>query len=446
MKSVNQAMMNSAGASNIAAIQEKAQKVSLHILMAAYQCGPGMGSVSQIGWEWFLRTAQEHPVTLLTHVRNRPAIDAYGPLPSGAQIEWIDSEWFAGPLHRLAQRLFPRSEHAVFATSSLDFFVFDHLALRRAQALQRKGSSWRLVHVVTPVTTSAATRLHQLGLPLVRGPLNCGLQSPGGFKQHLAIDASWTSGVRHLTRALDALLGSSRHAARLIAGTRATVSEIGQRHAARTVLMAENAIDPDTFTAQPWPAGANEHLKLLFVGRLIAVKGLDMLLHALARANAEGLSASLQVLGDGPMRTQWEQLTHQLGLAQQVQFLGNAPRADVVQAMHDCHLLMLPSVRESGGGVLVEAMACGRPIVAVDWGGPAEIVNELVGRGIPATHPEAVTQDLLQAMRDCASDPAAWATKAIRAAQIARDHWSWNARLERMQAIYGQACAEHAGC
>ncbi len=414
------------------------------VLMAAYQCGPGMGSVSQIGWEWFLRTARLRPVTLLTHVRNRAAIEAAGPLPEGARIEWIDSEWFAGPLHRLAQRLFPRSEHAVFATSSIDFFVFDHLALRRARGLQRAGARWELVHVVTPVTTSAATRLHRLGLPLVRGPLNCGLTSPQGFDEHLSTDASWTSGVRHLTRAIDALLGSSRRAARLVAGTRATVAEIGPRHAARTVVMAENAIDPDAFVERPWPAGAGEHLRLLFVGRLIAVKGLDMLLRAMERAAREGLSVSLDVLGDGPMRESWEQLARRLALSSQVRFHGAARRDAVIAAMHDCHVLVLPSVRESGGGVLVEAMACGRPVVAVDWGGPAEIVSEAVGRAIPATHPARVIEDLLQAMRDCMGAPDEWAAKAGAAAREAREQWSWDARLARMDGIYADALAAHA--
>ncbi len=414
------------------------------VLMAAYQCGPGMGSVSQIGWEWFIRTARRRPVTLLTHVRNRAAIEAAGPLPEGARIEWIDSEWFAGPLHRLALRLFPRSEHAVFATSSLDFFVFDHLALRRARALQRAGERWSLVHVVTPVTTSAATRLHRLGLPLVRGPLNCGLKSPAGFARHLRTDASWTSGVRHLTRAVDALFGSSRRAAAIVAGTQATVAEIGPRHQPRTRLTAENAIDPEAFTARPWPEGAEHHLRLLFVGRLIAVKGLDMLLEAMVRARALGLCCSLEVLGDGPMRIEWQAQAIRLGLTQGVHFRGAASREQVIAAMHDCHMLCLPSVRESGGGVLVEAMACGRPVVAVAWGGPAEIVSEAVGSALPATDAEGVIEGLVRVLRDCATNPGAWRAKAQAAAQVARAAWSWDARLDGMATIYREARAAFA--
>ena len=98
------------------------------LLLVAYQCGPGMGSVSQIGWEWYSRLAAEQAVTLVTHVRNRAALEAAGaPLP-GTEIIYIDTEWFAGPLYRLACRLFPRSEHSVFLVSSLDYFIFDYSA------------------------------------------------------------------------------------------------------------------------------------------------------------------------------------------------------------------------------------------------------------------------------------------------------------------------------
>ena len=48
------------------------------ILLVAYQCGPGMGSVSQIGWEWYTRLCESHDVTLVTHPRNRPALAAAG--------------------------------------------------------------------------------------------------------------------------------------------------------------------------------------------------------------------------------------------------------------------------------------------------------------------------------------------------------------------------------
>ena len=121
-----------------------------HILLVAYQCGPGMGSVSQIGWEWYARLSRECAVTLVTHVRNREALSqAQAPLP-GSEIIYVDTEWFAGPLYRLARRIFPRSEHAVFMVSSLDYFVFDYAAYR-AGVLEAVRERWYRIPAWLPV-------------------------------------------------------------------------------------------------------------------------------------------------------------------------------------------------------------------------------------------------------------------------------------------------------
>jgi len=98
------------------------QSTKLRILLSAYQCGPDMGSVSQIGWEWYRRLASQCQLTLLTHKRNQTALEAAGAPLADSKIIYIDSEWFAGPLYRLADWLFPRSEHPKFLIASADFF------------------------------------------------------------------------------------------------------------------------------------------------------------------------------------------------------------------------------------------------------------------------------------------------------------------------------------
>ena len=101
-----------------------------HILLSAYQCAPGQGSVSQIGWEWYSRLSSLLPVILVTHSRNRKILEAAGaPLP-GSQVIYIDTEWFAAPLHWVASRLFRRSQHAVFLLTSVDFYLYDFVLVR----------------------------------------------------------------------------------------------------------------------------------------------------------------------------------------------------------------------------------------------------------------------------------------------------------------------------
>ena len=352
------------------------------ILLSAYQCGPGLGSVSQIGWEWYSRLAQHGPVTLMTHVRNREALSGAGaPLP-GTEVHYIDTEWFAGPLYRLASRLFPNSQHSVFLISSLDFFVFDHFALKMLRNGLDAEHNFDLVHAVTPVSPVAATRLHRLHLPLVVGPWNGGLSSPATFPEIMSQDSSWIYRIRDVGKLLDRMLGTTRRASLILSATRSTDESIPAHGRAACVRMLENGVDLDMFHPGAWgPApSATEPLRVVFVGRLLPMKGVPMLLKAAARVQNE-FPIRLTIVGDGPLRAELEAEAGKQGVAGITRFTGNLPLPEVAAEMRSAHVFCLPSVRESGGAVLLEAMASGVPILAVNYGGPAEVVDR---RGRPA--------------------------------------------------------------
>ncbi|MEJ6006938.1 glycosyltransferase [Paucibacter sp. AS339] len=422
------------------------------LLLLAYQCGPGLGSVSQIGWQWFSGMAARRPTTLLTHVRNRAAIEAEGPPPSGSEVLYIDTEWFAGPLYRLAKRCFPRSEHAVFMLSQLDWFLFDALALRRLRQLRRDGARWRLLHLVTPVTVSAPTRLHRLGLPVLRGPLNCGLQTPPGFEQVLQEDALGLARLRLLPRFLEACLGSLRHSRAVLVATAATRAALPSSVRERSLPILENAIDPHRFEAAR-PAEASQRinpadphsapiLRVCFVGRLVAVKALGLLLQAQARLLQQNIPISLEVVGDGPMRATWQAQAESHGLSRWVRWRGALGAEAVVEAMQRCQVFCLPSVRESGGAVLLEAMACGRPVIGMNFGGPAEIVDAEVGWRIEmGSEAEAVT-GLCAALEEAQAHPEEAAARGARARERVLAQHTWQARLDAAETLYAQLLAQ----
>ena len=410
------------------------------ILLVAYQCGPGMGSVSQIGWEWYQRLSREHHVTLVTHVRNQQALEAAGAPFKGSEVVFIDTEWFAGPLYRLARYLFPKSEHSVFLVSSLDYFVFDFTAYRQLRARLDAASHrvWDVLHRVTPVTLAAPTWLGRLGLPTVIGPLNSGLTDPPGFDAIMRQESTWLIRVRGLAHLLDAAIGSTRRAARILTASRTTQNALGKRHHAACRPMLENGVELERFPASPWPAAPNQAtpLKVLFTGRLVPIKGLDMLLQAIARVRGRGPAIELDVVGDGPMRPEWEALRDRLGLAGCCHFHGAMSIDDVARQMQACHVFCLPSVRESGGAVLLEAMACARPVIALDYGGPGEIVDAEVGALLPLHNPEQVTTDLATTLHDVVLDPDTWRRRGLAGRQRVEQHYSWPAKIAAAQAIY----------
>jgi glycosyltransferase involved in cell wall biosynthesis len=411
----------------------------LRILLSAYQCGPGMGSVSQIGWEWYSRLARQAEVTLVTHIRNREALTNAGAPFAGSEILYIDTERFAGPLYRFASRMFPKSQHAVFLISSLDFFVYDAAALRM---LRSSGKTCDLVHAVTPVSPVAATRLHRLGIPLIVGPWNGGLQSPRTFPEIMSEDSGWVYRVRDLGRLLDRVFGCTRNAALILTATKFTDRSLSKN--ARTRRMIENGVDLQLFQPAAWdpPPSASNPLRVLFVGRLIPAKGVSMLFDAVVRVRNE-FPIHVTIVGDGPIRADLEREAAEKRLSGAVEFTGNLPLAEVSQYMLASHVFCLPSVRESGGAVLLEAEASALPIVAVNYGGPAELVDDEVGRSLSAAGREQLIEDLVDTFRDIVRNPAQWRLRGRQGRSRAEQNYGWDARIDSAIGIYRQVLETH---
>lgn len=405
------------------------------ILLVAYQCGPGMGSVSQIGWEWYHRLGACHALTLVTHVRNRPALEAAGaPLP-GTEIVYIDTEWFAGPLYRFAKRLFPRSEHGAFLLASIDYFPFEWTALRQ---LKPRRQEWDIVHRVTPVSTQAASRWHALGLPVVLGPFNGNVPRNPVFHEYLSReDTAWFYPVRALSKLPELLFGGHRKAAALLAATLATARSFPQALRHKVHHFIENAVDLERFIDTPWPAnpGPGAPLRILFTGRLVPFKALHLLLEAAARLRVDR-PVEIDVVGDGPMRAVWQARAEALGLADRVRFHGSLPLDAVADHMRRCHVFCLPSVRESGGAVLLEAMASARPVVGLDFGGPGELIDDEVGVKLAMRDPGQVVDDLATALGDAFDRPEMWRQRGLNGRRRVEARYSWPAKIADAEVIY----------
>jgi glycosyltransferase involved in cell wall biosynthesis len=114
-----------------------------------------------------------------------------------------------------------------------------------------------------------------------------------------------------------------------------------------------------------------EGFTLLCVGSLIPRKGHDLVLKALAQVP----DCKLVIAGDGPRRAELETLARRLGVRDRVRFLGEAPHADLPGLYAAADVLLLASSREGWANVLLEAMACGTPVVATDVNGTGEVVR-----------------------------------------------------------------------
>jgi glycosyltransferase involved in cell wall biosynthesis len=138
--------------------------------------------------------------------------------------------------------------------------------------------------------------------------------------------------------------------------------------------------------------------QLLWVGRMVPVKGLDVLLEACALLRDRGVDFHLYLAGDGPLRKTLEAATSTGGLTKQVSFIGVVPHDRLPDWYRAADLAVLPSLSEGVPNVLREALACGTPFVASRVGGVPELAGEPWGRlvrpGDPAELAEAIARSL----------------------------------------------------
>ena len=171
---------------------------------------------------------------------------------------------------------------------------------------------------------------------------------------------------------------------------------------------------------------------ILFIGNLTPVKGLKYLIEAIRQMDHH---TELIILGDGALQTSMENMTVDFHLQEQIKFLGRKPHQDVVNWMNAADVLCLPSLQEGCPNVILEAMACGLPIVASDTGGiPALIVSDELGFLVPVKDTETLAKRLKQALEKI------WNRAKIAAHAEAFD---WDAGVEKIEDLLQQAVHHH---
>jgi glycosyltransferase involved in cell wall biosynthesis len=230
-------------------------------------------------------------------------------------------------------------------------------------------------HVARPAGVAARAVANALGVPYVvtehTGPFQA------LFETHLLnrAAAAWA-----LRGAAAITSPSNRHAA-----------DMRVRFPDLHPVVVANTVDLQRFRLRERADGP---ARLLFIGRLFDIKRCDRLLSALARPELAGQAWRLEIAGDGPEAARLRAQAEALELAGRVRFLGHVPPAELPEVLARADALVLPSVKESFGVVVIEALASGLPILATRCGGPEATVTNAVGRLIPVDDSDALADGL----------------------------------------------------
>jgi glycosyltransferase involved in cell wall biosynthesis len=357
----------------------------LRILILAPDANPEGVSIPYVTYSHAAALAQLHDISLVV----RPTVEAgvrraKAPFRS---IEVVRMPW----LERLYAWCFRRIFKSNFASQAVTAFgypfalAFEWYAWRQLRQRILAGEFdvvLRLIPMTAVLPSPFAFFLRKGPIPFVIGPINGGLPFVKGFSQASG-QKEWISNLRGLYRFLPFARSTYRDATAIIAASSQTYAEFAA-YSDKLFFVPEPGIARNLCNEDSRNPSPGAKFELIFVGGLIPCKACDLGLRAAAPLLRSGL-AHFTVLGDGSERNRLEQLVKSLGIEKAVSFGGWVSHAEVLSSLRSADVLVFPSVRDFGAGVVFEALASGAVPVVADFGGPGDIINPNVGYKVPLT-------------------------------------------------------------
>lgn len=381
-----------------------------------------------------LQTQDEIEPYLLTHARNKDEL-AKIPYLKHDKIYYIPDNWLFKFLQNLG-RYIPKTLDIVsygllisFLTSVSQWWI--------ARKIIKKHQI-NVLHQPSPVSPKIPSMMFGLKTPVIIGPMNGGMSYPPAFKHLSSLTESVSFAVfRRISHIANIVIPGKFLADLLLVSNKRTQNALPKFHAKNVALLVENGVLDTKKTPKLTVKG---NIKLLFVGRLVKWKGLDILLEALKQCVTQNMT--LTVIGDGPEEITLKKQVDVLGLTN-VKFIGHIQFSSLTTYYDEADIFVLPSLRECGGAVVLEAMARGLPVIATDWGGPSDYVAQDTGFLIKPESREHMIQEIANCIAKLRSDHLLREKMGNAAIKHVKENFLWENKIKKVVSYYQQV-VEHS--
>lgn len=399
----------------------------MRILLSAFGFGPGEGSESGGAWRWANELAKTNDVVVVTDGHNLRRI--------GAKVAELKQPRLTVLYYRpwwiTRMRVTSKTSQFVFGQWQFGLMFF----ARKLHCEQ----PFDLCHHISYGVFRQASWLGFVGPPFVFGPVGGGEDAPWRLKGSLPTKEK----VRELARALVnklPLVNPLWHFALMradlvIARTVETRNRFPPWIRRRTII-AQEIGTPAGELPRASQSGEGQPLRLLFVGRLLGWKGAQFALGAVHLLRLRGVDVRLKLVGSGPMRTKLHAMASHCQIDDRVEFVESLPQVELFKLYSQAQVFLFPSLHDSGGNVVLEALAAGLPVVCLDLGGPAGFVDASCGAVVPARDAKD-EQELVARLTDAIASVAASAPQwqLLQAGALARaEQLTWERQIAHIQA------------
>lgn len=350
----------------------------MKILLLAYACEPNRGSEPGVGWKWALNMSKDSnkEIYVLTRSNNKDCIDKY----------WASADK-PGNLHfcyyDLPSPLIWAKHHCL--PVNLYYALWLWGAVESALSLHKK-IKFDMAHHLTFGVFRNPSALYKLNVPYVIGPVGGGEFTPSQVLPLYSLKERVKETIRSIANKISMLnpfVHKSFNKASLILAKAKETKNVLNKWNSKTFVNLEIGVDCI------YRSGACRNKDVfLFVGRFTYWKGVKLVLKAFEKYSKTHSSARLLMIGKGEMQSYIEQYAKKNDL--NIEIIPWIKQDELKKYYSTACAMVFPSLHDSSGNVVLEALSCGLPVICLDCGGPASILGDSLKDLVVSTQGETI--------------------------------------------------------
>ena len=406
----------------------------LKILLGCYACDPGFGSEPGMGWNFVSNIAKHHDVHAIVEEGEFKANLTQYASQHPEEVKNITFHFIPRTHHETLRKIWPPSYYWFYRN-------WNKRAYKLAVKLD-KEEQFDIVHQITLAGFREPGYLWKLGKPFIWGPIGGFSQTAWCLLKGTGLHSIVYFGMRNILNTIQKRFGYAGRKVAPYAHTILVSDSQGMKDVSKLwkktpVHMLEVGTQAETLPDITPSRTPESPLRICWAGQLIPLKALELLLHAIHLCREKNIH--LDVMGKGENLKKWQNLTIQLGLGNRVTFHGYVEHGQALEMMKKCHIFCHTSIKEGGTGtVILEALQCGLPIVALDHCGHAAVVDDSCGIKIPIQSRKQIVRDLAEQIDQLADNEELRHTLAMGASARGR-FFSWEEKMKQLNQIYDSA-------
>ena len=344
----------------------------MNILISAYACEPNKGSEPAAGWKWAYELSKRgHNIFVITRSNNKQIIDKY--------LLGLDKQPNIQFIYHDLPKFFITLKRK-FGCTRLYYILWQFSILDKCKNLNLRYK-FDLVHHITFCSIRHFSLLGELNVKTLIGPLGGSETSPLWLRSHIGLQGFISETFRDFCNLITFIdpffLRATKRCDKLIFTTKSGIKYCPVKYRKKIHISTVIGLNEDEFHNKK--VSVKNQKNLLFVGRHLHWKGMKIALEAFKKALETDSDLSLTIVGSGNATRYWKDLTIKYNISKNVSWIPWISQNECEKIFINSGIFIFPSLHDSGGFAVLEAMKNGLPVICFDLGGPAETVDSSSG-------------------------------------------------------------------